>query len=197
MKKLVSKNIQIINPESKTNFNTITNTKKKYCLTDKRVSKNDKSDNTNIYNKFKMNTIDPQNNDFINEIRLKTESNQIMNRRSFNLNIDNEKTTNMISDKIKIKENGKKSNKKHICISEFPDIYKSLKSQENLFQDRLDKKFNSLKLIKPEIKEQLKTKKRSMVGRQDYLKFQKQFNSGFQNPFYESMKIKEELDFIK
>ena len=47
------------------------------------------------------------------------------------------------------------------------------------------------------IKEQLKTKKRSMVGRQDYLKFQKQFNSGFQNPFYESMKIKEELDFIK
>ena len=197
LKKLVSKNIQIINPESKTNFNTITNTKKKYCLTDKRVSKNDKSDNTNIYNKFKMNTIDPQNNDFINEIHLKTESNQIINRRRFNLNIDNEKTTNMIADKIKKNENGKRSNNKHICISEFPDIYKSLKSQENLFQDRLDKKFNSLKLIKPEIKEQLKTKKRSMVGRQDYLKFQKQFNSGFQNPFYESMKIKEELDFIK
>ena len=197
LKKLVSKNIQIINPESKTNFNTITNTKKKYCLTDKRVSKNDKSDNLNIYNKLNMNTIDPQNNDFINEIRLKTESNQIINRRRFNLNIDNEKITNMIADKIKKNENGKRSNNKHICISEFPDIYKSLKSQENLFQDRLDKKFNSLKLIKPEIKEQLKTKKRSMVGRQDYLKFQKQFNSGFQNPFYESMKIKEELDFIK
>jgi uncharacterized short protein YbdD (DUF466 family) len=144
-----------------------------------------------------MNNIDPQNNDFISEIHLKTESNQIINRRRFNLNIDNEKTTNMIADKIKKNENGKRSNNKHICISEFPDIYKSLKSQENLFQDRLDKKFNSLKLIKPEIKEQLKTKKRSMVGRQDYLKFQKQFNSGFQNPFYESMKIKEELDFIK
>jgi len=197
LKKLVSKNIQIINPESKTNFNTITNTKKKYCLTDKRVSKNDKSNNINIYNKVKMNNIDPQNNDFISEIHLKTESNQIINRRRFNLNIDNEKTTNMIADKIKKNENGKRSNNKHICISEFPDIYKSLKSQENLFQDRLDKKFNSLKLIKPEIKEQLKTKKRSMVGRQDYLKFQKQFNSGFQNPFYESMKIKEELDFIK
>ena len=79
-----------------------------------------------------------------------------------------------------------------ISVIDFPAIYKSIKSQENLFLDGIDRKLNSLKLIRPEIKEQLKTKNRNIVGRKEFLKFQRLKQANFKNPFYESIKMKEE-----
>jgi uncharacterized short protein YbdD (DUF466 family) len=113
--------------------------------------------------------------------------------------LDSNDETN--SDFITIKINDEKNNehnkvkgKKSKINFEFPYIYKALKSQENLFQDRLDKKFNSLIILKPEVKEQLKTMNRSMVGKKQFLKYLNQTKTMLQNPFYESIKLKEELN---
>ena len=48
--------------------------------------------------------------------------------------------------------------------------------------------------MRPEIKEQLKTKNRFMVGKRDYDKYLNSFRKNLQNPFYESMKVKEEIN---
>ena len=70
---------------------------------------------------------------------------------------------------------------------------KTFKSQESLFQDNLDKKLVSLILLKPQIKEQLKSINRSMVGQRDYYVYQQSGKLNSPNPFYESMKKKEEM----
>ena len=75
--------------------------------------------------------------------------------------------------------------------TKFPIIFKS---QETLFQDKTDNKLKSLISMKPELKEQLKTKNRSMVGKKDFLTYLNYRKLNRQNPFYESMKIKEDMN---
>ena len=168
----------------------------KYYITD-RYNKNNKfsfPNNNNICTISSSNT----KNHFMKDLLLKTESIKISKRKNFNLNVNDTDNSNFISINIndsKIDEknnNNNTKNKKNKFTIDFPSIYRSLKSQENLFIDGLDRKFNSLKLIRPEIKEQLKTKNRSMVGRKEFLRFQRLKLSNSKNPFYESIKMKEE-----
>lgn len=118
-----------------------------------------------------------------NDRRLKTESNRL------------------IKDKIKLFKNNLYNNIKYNYYEspkhyKFPKIHNIFKSQETLFQENTDYKFKTLKLIKPEIKEQLKTKNRSMVGKKEFLKYLRLNRVNLQNPFYESIKMKEDLNEI-
>lgn len=185
------------NKENKVQYNTIESKRSKYNLTDRKNLKDDKSSLKTIHKYYKINPLNTTTNSG-NELCLKTQSIGI-NRKILGLGGDDERKSdynslNIIKEK-NIKNN--KKNKKYKYASELPSIYKSLKSQENLFQDRLDKKFNSLKLLRPEIKEQLKTKNRSMVGRKVYLKYKNLNRANFPNPFCESIKFKEELGNYK
>ena len=144
--------------------------------------------NFNIYKKIFL-----LNKNSINDadITIKTESNK--------LNITNEERNNLKKNKTlflnryNTEENYKKEkefNKKEIY--KFPKNLKALRSQESLFQDNIDKKLLSLISIKPKIKEQLKSINRSMVGQRDYYIYQQSRRFNSLNPFYESMKKKEE-----
>ena len=79
-------------------------------------------------------------------------------------------------------------------IYKFPKDIKTFRSQESLFQDNIDQKLISLILVKPKIKEQLKSINRSMVGQRDYYVYQQSGRFHSPNPFYESMKRKEEMN---
>ena len=188
--KIILKN----NPGIKTNLSYKPNMNK-YYFTD-RYNKNNRMSFPNNFNACTINSSDTKN-DFLKDL-LKTESKKLSSRKSFNLNTNDEDNSNYISINInesKINEennNNNSKNKKNKFTIDFPAIYKSIKSQENLFLDGIDRKLNSLKLIRPEIKEQLKTKNRNIVGRKEFLKFQRLKQANFKNPFYESIKMKEE-----
>ena len=192
LKSLSNKNIYLKNIETQNNSNIIKHESSKYLLTDHERLNNDKIKLRTINNIYKIKGFTEENNDFRNELRLKSESNQITKRNSLNIitNFKGESKNNN-----KIINNDKKNNYKNYKIkSEFPSIYKALKSQENLFQDKLDRRFNSLKLLRPEIKEQLREKNRNMVGKNEFLRYLNQSRAMFQNPFYESIKLKEETN---
>ena len=167
----------------------------KYYITD-RYNKNNKFSFPNSNNICTISSSNTKNH-FMKDLLLKTKSIKISKRKNFNLNVNDTDNSNFISinindSKVDEKNNNNTKNKKNKFTIDFPSIYRSLKSQENLFIDGLDRKFNSLKLIRPEIKEQLKTKNRSMVGRKEFLRFQRLKLSNSKNPFYESIKMKEE-----
>lgn len=192
LKSLSNKNIYLKNIETQNNSNIIKHESSKYLLTDHERLNNDKIKLRTINNIYKIKGFTEENNDFRNELRLKSESNQITKRNSLNINT-NFKVESKNNNKII--NNDKKHNYKNYKIkSEFPSIYKALKSQENLFQDKLDRRFNSLKLLRPEIKEQLREKNRNMVGKNEFLRYLNQSRAMFQNPFYESIKLKEETN---
>ena len=192
LKSLSNKNIYLKNIETQNNSNIIKHESSKYLLTDHERLNNDKIKLRTINNIYKIKGFTEENNDFRNELRLKSESNQITKRNSLNINT-NFKGESKNNNKIINKD--KKNNYKNYKIkSEFPSIYKALKSQENLFQDKLDRRFNSLKLLRPEIKEQLREKNRNMVGKNEFLRYLNQSRAMFQNPFYESIKLKEETN---
>ena len=192
LKSLSNKNIYLKNIETQNNSNIIKHESSKYLLTDHERLNNDKTKLRTINNIYKIKGFTEENNDFRNELRLKSESNQITKRNSLNINT-NFKVESKNNNKII--NNDKKHNYKNYKIkSEFPSIYKALKSQENLFQDKLDRRFNSLKLLRPEIKEQLREKNRNMVGKNEFLRYLNQSRAMFQNPFYESIKLKEETN---
>ena len=200
LKSLSNKNICLKNIEAQHNSNTIKQENNKYLLTDHQHQNNEKPKLKTINNIYKINGLNEENNDIRNELRLKSESNQITKRNSLNINTNLKGESNII-DKI-IHEDNKnndkiKKNKKYKIKFEFPSIYKALKSQENLFQDRLDRRFNSLKSLRPEIKEQLREKNRNMVGKNEFLRYLNQNRAMFQNPFYESIKLKEETSIKK
>ena len=196
-KSFSNKNIYIKNIETHNNSNTTNKESTKYFLTDHEHQKIDKPKKWTINNIYRINRLNIENNDIGSEIRLKSESNQITKRHSLNIETNFNGKPNAI-DKIlnEDKKNNSKINinKKYKIKIEFPSIYKALKSQENLFQDKLDKRLNSLKLLRPEIKEQLREKKRNMVGKNEFLKYLNQSKSKFENPFYESIKLKEEAN---
>ena len=198
LKKMANKHNNQINLDNKESFNTINAKRRRYFLTDRQLQKKDKSNIHNIYSIYSINPLDTHNS-IKNDLWLKTESNKISNRKNYILDSNDETNSDFITIKIndeKNNEHNKVKGKKSKINFEFPYIYKALKSQENLFQDRLDRKFNSLKLIRPEIKEQLKEKNRSMVGRKEFLKYLSLNRVNFQNPFYESIKMKEESNNI-
>ena len=164
LKSLSNKNIYLKNIETQNNSNIIKHESSKYLLTDHERLNNDKTKLRTINNIYKIKGFTEENNDFRNELRLKSESNQITKRNSLNINT-NFKVESKNNNKIinNDKKNNYKISKNYKIKSEFPSIYKALKSQENLFQDKLDRRFNSLKLLRPEIKEQLREKNRNMV----------------------------------
>ena len=198
LKSLSYKNIYLKNIETQNNSNTLNQESSKYLLTDHQRLNNEKSKLRTINNIYKINGFNEENNDIRNELRLKSESNQITKRNSLNININFKGDSNNINKIInEDKKNNDKINRKYKIKSDFPPIYKALKSQENLFQDKLDRRFNSLKLLRPEIKEQLKEKNRNMVGKNEFLRYLNQSRAMRQNPFYESIKLKEETNSKK
>ena len=141
----------LINLNKNIRFNTI-NKKRgaKNLLTESPIiNKKNKTNNFSIY-KNNNNIYNNKNDIFTSDIRLKTDSNKIIDEKGNNI--------------FKINKNEYNKNKNY----KFPNIFKS---QEALFQDNADNKLNSLILIKPEIKEQLKTKNRCMVGKRDFIRY--------------------------
>ena len=74
----------------------------------------------------------------------------------------------------------------------FPKI--KVKSNEKIYRDTLDKKLTSLSMIKPKIKEQLKTKNRYFTSEKEFYKFNKSYFNSKQNPLTETVKCLEERE---
>ena len=72
----------------------------------------------------------------------------------------------------------------------FPEI--NIKSNDTLYREAMDQKINSLSMIKPKIKEQLKSKNRVFVSEKDYYRYNNSYAMYKKNPFYESVKYIEE-----
>ena len=148
--------------------------------------------NLNIYKKiFLLN----KNNINDADITLKTESNKMNATNEKRDKIKKNKT--LILNRYNTEENDtnkytKENELDKKEIYKFPKNIKSIRSQESLFQDNVDKKLISLILVKPKVKEQLKSINRSMVGQRDYYIYQQSGRFNSLNPFYESMKRKEE-----
>ena len=193
--------ININNPENKEiNYFNKKRKNSNYSKNPTKTIRNEK--NLNIYKQiFFLN----KNNLNDNEINLKTESNGINDKNKTFVKTDGNKTKieKAISDNILYTEENK--NIKEMDNKEIKNkgIYKFVKnrnpnkSQESLFQDNIDKKLISLISVKPQIKEQLKSINRSMVGQRDYFIYQKSGRFNSPNPFYESMKKKEEMNILK
>ena len=193
--------ININNPENKEiNYFNKKRKNSNYSKNSLKTIRNEK--NLNIYKQiFFLN----KNNLNDNEINLKTESNGINDKNKTFVKTDGNKTKiqKAISDNILYTEENKNikemDNKeiKNKGIYKFVKNRKPNKSQESLFQDNIDKKLISLISVKPQIKEQLKSINRSMVGQRDYFIYQKSGRFNSPNPFYESMKKKEEMNILK
>lgn len=72
----------------------------------------------------------------------------------------------------------------------FPEIY--IKSNDTLYREAMDNKINSLSMISPKVKEQLKNKNRVFVSVKDFYRYNNSYYMYKQNPFYESVKYIEE-----
>jgi hypothetical protein len=72
----------------------------------------------------------------------------------------------------------------------FPEIY--IKSQDTLYRETMDQKMNSLSMISPKIKEQLKSKNRVFASEKDFYRYNNSYSMYKQNPFYETAKYIEE-----
>ena len=72
----------------------------------------------------------------------------------------------------------------------FPDM--DVKSQDTLYRETMDKKMNSLSMISPKIKEQLKSKNRVFASEKDFYRYNNSYSMYKQNPFNETAKYIEE-----
>jgi hypothetical protein len=72
----------------------------------------------------------------------------------------------------------------------FPEM--NVQTQDNLYRDVLDKKLNSLSMVSPKIKEQLKSKNRVFASERDFYRYNNSYAMYQNNPFYESIKLIEE-----
>ena len=73
----------------------------------------------------------------------------------------------------------------------FPEIM--IKSQDTLYREAMDNKVNSLTLLSPKIKEQLKNKNRQFASEKDYYRYNNSYYMYKQNPFSESVKYLEDM----
>ena len=148
--------------------------------------------NLNIYKKiFLLN----KNNINDADITLKTESNKMNATNEKRDKIKKNKTLILNRYNTEVNDTNQYTKENELDkkeIYKFPKNIKSIRSQESLFQDNIDKKLISLILVKPKVKEQLKSINRSMVGPRDYYIYQQSGRFNSLNPFYESMKRKEE-----
>jgi hypothetical protein len=81
LKSISNKNIYLKNIETQNNSNTINQKSNKHLLTDHQHLNNEKSKLRTINNIYKINGLNEENNDIRNELRLKSESNQITKRK--------------------------------------------------------------------------------------------------------------------
>ena len=148
--------------------------------------------NLNIYKKiFLLN----KNNINDADITLKTETNKMNATNEKRDKIKKNKTLILNRYNTEVNDTNQYTKENELDkkeIYKFPKNIKSIRSQESLFQDNIDKKLISLILVKPKVKEQLKSINRSMVGQRDYYIYQQSGRFNSLNPFYESMKRKEE-----
>lgn len=181
-------NTKIININSR--FNTETNTKNSFSS---KHSLNFREANDIIANKIKV-----DNGEF-NE-NLNTNIDKLMekiNDNSLNFNIFKTRrgfggTTRMKRVEI-LKEFLNQNNVINPPIKlKFPKI--KVKSNEKIYRDTLDKKLTSLSMIKPKIKEQLKTKNRYFTSEKEFYKFNKSYFNSKQNPLTETVKCLEERE---
>ena len=122
---------------------------------------------------------------------LKNDINNIINKKNDTTFLKFKGKTIDVCESVDI-ENNKKVNV--IVREKFPKYYSLIRSQESLFQDNVDRRLNSLRNIKPEIKEQLKEKNRYMVGKREFLAYKNLKRLNLKNPFFESIKMKENLN---
>lgn len=73
----------------------------------------------------------------------------------------------------------------------FPEVY--VQTNDSLYRDTMDKKLNSLSMVSPKIKEQLKTKNRVVASDRDFYRYNNSYGMYPKNPFYESVKYIEEI----
>lgn len=184
-----------INQSQKRISNNYIKNRERYIGTDSPVSTNGivKNKNRSKYINTLLNS----------DIRIRTDSNRNIKYRqdvfnnSLHKNININANLNRYDDEKSEVEDGKNNNITNLEKSyKFPKIQNVFKSQESLFQDNADKKFTSLISVKPQIKEQLKAKNRCMVGKREFLNFKNSRKIDAYNPFYESIKIKEEMNNI-
>ena len=123
-----------------------------------------KSNIDNLIDKINLNSLN------FNEHDKKFEKNRIENLKDF-IN-----RYNVVEPPIKLK---------------FPEVY--VQTQENLYRDAMDKKLNSLSLVSPKIKEQLKTKNRVFASERDFYRYSNSYAMYQKNPFYESVKYIEDI----
>ena len=165
-------------------YNTINkkNDKTSYLLTDSPV----RYDKNNTKNSFSINKRDTNYSNIFrnNNFRIKNDSNEIMKDK-------HKKNSRNIFNDIQINYSIKEKEKEE---KRFPKIFNIYKSQETLFQENNDNKLKSLISLKPEIKEQLQTKYRCMIGKRDFWRYLHHYKTNSTNPFYESMKVREEMN---
>ena len=106
-------------------------------------------------------------------------------------------------EKKKIERNGKKRietlkeyiNKDTVVETpiklKFPVI--RIKSNDTLYREAMDNKINSLSMISPKIKEQLKSKKRVFASKNDFYRYNNSYSLYKINPFEENAKYIEEI----
>lgn len=152
--------------------------------------------NSNLYKKDNnYNLAKESDNDMTNTLKtLKTEiDNEIFKKNDTNFLQFHRRNNSNIRYEDENLENNKNNNEINTIAKEkFPRLYSSFRSQESLFQDNNDKRLNALRNISPQVKEQLKCKNRYMVGQREFLAYKKLNRLELNNPFYESIKLKEE-----
>lgn len=187
-------------------------------VTKKSLYKTNKSNITNLTNKSNMaKSVDEKNTHFSNQkekFQNFLEKN-LINKNSiedFNKQVEsninnlivklsqNSLNFNQKEDKIEKRrisriENLKRYINKNTVVEppvkiKFPDIY--VKSNDTLYREAMDKKMNSLSMVSPKIKEQLKSKNRVFASGKDFYRYNNYYNMYKQNPFYESVKYIEE-----
>ena len=154
-------------------------------------TKNENVNNNMENNRYAINTEVPAK-----PKRKKRNSVVLMQRynRSKDITSNNNNGDHNNNESMKEKKNIDNYKEKEKVMQKFPKNNKPYKSQEILFQENLDKKLISLILLKPQIKDQLRSINRSMVGQRDYYVYQQSGRFRSPNPFYESMKKREELN---
>lgn len=76
----------------------------------------------------------------------------------------------------------------------FSNCNNSLKSLDSIFKDTMDSKLSSLSCISPKTKEELKTKNRNYVSKNEYYRYQNLWGNNDKNPFLEPNKYMEQVN---
>ena len=110
-----------------------------------------------------------------------------LNFKKYNNNIENDQKTRIESLKEYINRN---TVVEAPVKFKFPDIF--IKSNDTLYRDAMDSKINSLSMISPKVKEQLKSKNRVFASGKDFYRYNNSYSMYKKNPFHESVKYVEE-----